>query len=249
LAFQTSLFLWVAQANHFSFNTAGLTDIVDHVAEQLRAFFREHHVTTSNGKGRRLSAKDSEIIDDARAFLTDALGSLKNITHGSLEKLKYSYTEFDKDAVIQDIIGYFPTDIGHEAWNKTRDLITDLKDAQSFDDAYTILENTANEYCTDEVYNPPEKEPTKCTGPKVRLEFVPKKCVIDSIGHEIDCKPAKLVLKKAPGTCVFKHHTAASWSGKVCKVSKEWGKDESVTKGGEPFSAGHISSAIKAEIQ
>lgn len=223
--------------------------MISQVSEQLREFFHQYGEEEDAGSRRRLSAAKADILDDAKAFLTDAVGSLVNMTKGNLHKLKFNYTEFNKDAVIQEIIDYFPNDIGHDVWNKTRVLMDELKNADSFDEALDKLETASEDYCKNDEYVDHEKEPTKCEGPKVRLAFEPKTCVIESAGHSIDCTPAKLVLKKIPGQCTFKHHKAAKWTGKECKVEKTWGKSSTEMHGGHEYTAGHISQYVKKEVQ
>ena len=221
---------------------AGIKDIVDEITAQLREFFQAH-----NGKGaaRRLNAADGQLLDDAKLFLADAFGNLKNFTSHGLDKLKYTYDEATKDQTIQDIVGDFlPVGLGKELLDNTMTLVDELKNADSFDEAYQIVEDASKDYCTKPDYSPSEKVPTSCTGPKVKLEFKPKSCVIDSKTHSIDCSPAQLVLAKAPGSCTFKHHTPYTWTGKECKVSKSFGKGDSTIKGGEPYTVGHISDGV-----
>eukprot|EP00889_Picochlorum_renovo_P002311 jgi/Picre1/29341/NNA_004731.t1 len=96
---------------------AGIRDIVEDITAQLRQFFQAH-----NGKGaaRRLNAADGKLLDDAREFLTDAFGNLKNFTQQRAEKLKYTYDEATKDRAIQDIVGdYFPMDLGKDLLDDT----------------------------------------------------------------------------------------------------------------------------------
>jgi len=224
--------------------------MISEISEQLREFFN-HYGEEKEENRRRLhaAATKDDMVQDARLFLTDAMGSLVNMTKGNLHKLKFNYTEFNKDAVIQEIIDYFPNDIGQDVWKKTRALIDELKTADSFDDALDKLEAASEDYCTPDEYNKYEKVPTICEGPKVRLEFEPKECIVEDSGHSIDCKPAKLVLRKVPGKCVLKHHAAATWKGKECKLVKEWGKESVKRKGGETFTAGHISEYVKKQVQ
>lgn len=77
---------------------------------------------------------------------------------------------------------------------------------------------------------------SKCTGPELELELKPKTCVIDATGHTIDCKPASLVMKKTPGKCTFKHHSAAKFEGHWCAIEKLHGVETLVTKGGDTYS-------------
>jgi hypothetical protein len=222
--------------------STGIRDIVEDITAQLRQFFQAH-----NGKGaaRRLNAADGKLLDDAREFITDAFGNLKNFTQQRAEKLKYTYDEATKDRAIQDIVGdYFPMDLGKDLLDDTLTLIDDLKSAESFDQAYEIVEAASEDYCTGPTYRESVKVPTECVGPKVKLEFKPKSCVIDSKTHTIDCTPAQLVLAKSPGSCTFKRHTPYSWTGKECKIEKSFGKEDTVTKGGEPYTVGHISDGI-----
>lgn len=227
--------------------STGIRDIVEDITAQLRQFFQAH-----NGKGaaRRLNAADGKLLDDAREFLTDAFGNLRNFTQQRAEKLKYTYDEATKDRAIQDIVGdYFPMDLGKDLLDDTMTLIDQLQDAESFDQAYEIVEAASKDYCTGPDYTKSEKKPTECEGPKVKLEFKPKSCVIDSKTHTIDCTPAQLILAKNPGSCTFKHHTPYEWTGKECKIEKSFGKEDTVTKGGEPYTVGHISDGIHKEVK
>jgi hypothetical protein len=88
----------------------------------------------------------------------------------------------------------------------------------------------------------PEKKQSTCEGPRVRLEFVPKKCVV--VDHELECLPAKLVLKKRAGRCIMKHLSPAKYKHKECKLEKKWGKDEEKLYGGDSYMAGHVSDQV-----
>lgn len=51
---------------------------------------------------------------------------------------------------------------------------------------------------------------------------------------QVVCDPAKLVLYKYPGECTLKYHSAASWTGKECRLRmKMGGEDFSRTHGGD----------------
>ena len=71
-----------------------------------------------------------------------------------------------------------------------------------------------------------------CTGPSVTIAVVPKVCVLEAATKQVVCDPAKLVLTKAPGSCVHKYKTASVWEGKSCKISGGAGFSDEVVIGG-----------------
>ena len=74
-----------------------------------------------------------------------------------------------------------------------------------------------------------------CSGPTVTLAYVPKICVLDPTNKAVVCDPAKLVLSKAPGSCNKPYYSAATWTGKVCKIDGEVGFVKAVQHGGNPY--------------
>jgi len=74
-----------------------------------------------------------------------------------------------------------------------------------------------------------------CKGPEIELEMVPKTCYIDASGHSIDCQPAKLVMKKTPAKCTYKHHSCAKYEGHWCAIEKLHGVETKVEKGGDTY--------------
>lgn len=200
--------------------------------------------------GRRLNA---DVSTDAKTFLADALAGLSKSAETAVtnakkigDKIHYKYTEATKESVLSDIMGKSflknLTDIdlldkmGIDSGVYTK-LMDDLANADSFSEAYDLISEASveSDICTKPKFTESTKAPTKCEGPTVSLELVPKECIIDSKTHTIDCTPAKLVLKKTPGSCTFKHHTAFSWKGKECKLSKTFGKSDTDTKGGDEY--------------
>lgn len=83
-------------------------------------------------------------------------------------------------------------------------------------------------------YDSGRKVPTTCTGPYIQLVFEPKTCIIDTKDKQVVCEPAKLVLYKYPGECNLKYHSAATWTGKECKLAKKCGFSKDIKLGGKP---------------
>ena len=81
-------------------------------------------------------------------------------------------------------------------------------------------------------FTPGEKVDASCTGPSVTIAVVPKVCVLEAATKQVVCDPAKLVLTKAPGSCVHKYKTASVWEGKSCKISGGAGFSDEVVIGG-----------------
>ena len=52
---------------------------------------------------------------------------------------------------------------------------------------------------------------------------------------QIICDPAKLVLRKIPGSCTLKYYSAFIWEGKECRFSKEIGVEKVKEIGGEAY--------------
>lgn len=221
-----------------------LSDFLGQITDSLTA------VLSGDKNGRRLNA---DVSTDAKTFLADALAGLSKSAETAVtnakkigDKIHYKYTEATKESVLSDIMGKSflknLTDIdlldkmGIDSGVYTK-LMDDLANADSFSEAYDLISEASveSDICTKPKFTESTKEPTKCEGPTVSLELVPKECIIDSKTHTIDCTPAKLVLKKTPGSCTFKHHTAFSWKGKECKLSKTFGKSDTETKGGDDY--------------
>lgn len=224
-------------------------DITDSLAEFM------NKIADKKTNGRRLSAKDDTLLTDAKDFFADVLSGLATKTEKLVDsaaeigdKIRYKYTDGNNHAILSDILGadygkYFPKNITLDALAKVgagdayTGLMQKLADADSFEQAYELLDKAAydSNLCTEESFEPSEKVPTECVGPSVVLDLEPKACVIDSKTHTIDCLPARLVLKKIPGYCTFKHHTPFTWTGKECKLEKTFGHGKEITKGGEEY--------------
>lgn len=238
------------------------------VAEEFRAYIDGANMTSIKaewekyqglaGNQRRLNGITIEQGDEARSFsgmkdlVEEALTAAVDLSKEGLDKLTLLKTNFEiptKGAAIEKVMGYMP-DFARWA-NETHAsavvLVENLKDAQTFDEATTAIEDAAEEFCTDEIYVPPEKVPTNCEGPRVRLEFLPKKCVV--VDHEIECRPAQLVLAKRAGRCTMKHYSPAEYTGKQCRFEKEWGKDSIDVFGGDEYTVGKVSDSLQAAIQ
>lgn len=212
----------------------------------------------SAGNQRRLNAitlKDGEnakSFGGIKEFVQDAFNSVVNLSQDGLDNLALLKTDFTiptKGEAIEKVMGYMPdfAQWADETHASTVVLVENLKDAQTFDEATAAIENAADEFCTDEIYTPPEKVPTNCEGPRVRLEFIPKKCIV--VDHEIECRPAKLVLAKRAGRCTMKHYAPAEYTGKECKFEKKWGKDTTDLFGGDDYTVGKVSEAVEQATQ
>lgn len=92
-----------------------------------------------------------------------------------------------------------------------------------------------NDHCHPSEYTLSEKVNSKCTGPEIELELMPKTCVIDASGHNIDCEPARLVMRKRPAKCTYKHHSPFEFQGDWCAIEKYHGVETFVTKGGDTY--------------
>jgi hypothetical protein len=238
------------------------------VAEEFRAYVDSANITAIKaewdkyqalaGNQRRLNGitieegGESRKLDGVKDLVEEALGTVVDLTKDGLENLSLLKTDFEiptKGEAIEKVMGYMP-DFSHwaeETHASAVVLVENLKDAETFDEATAAIEDAADEFCTDEIYEEPEKVPTNCEGPKVRLEFLPKKCIM--VDHEIECRPAQLVLAKRAGRCTMKHYSPATYIGKQCRFEKEWGKDSIDEFGGDEYTVGKISEHLEAVIQ
>ena len=99
--------------------------------------------------------------------------------------------------------------------------------------AHTL--QAVEEHCTPNEAIMSEKVNSKCKGPELELELQPKTCVIDASGHQIDCEPAKLGMRKIPAKCTYKHHSPFEFVGDWCAIEKNHGVETVVTKGGDTY--------------
>lgn len=202
-------------------------------------------VTIEDANGSR--KVDLSTKDGVHAFVQDAFASVLDLTEDGLDKLATLKSDWEiptKGEAIEKLVGYMPNfaEWASESHDAIRELMGELKEAETFDEATQVLEDAAEAYCTDEKFEAPEKKQSTCEGPRVRLEFVPKKCVV--VDHELECLPAKLVLKKRAGRCIMKHLSPAKYKHKECKLEKKWGKDEEKLYGGDSYMAGHVSDQV-----
>ena len=182
--------------------------------------------------GRHLSESNVKIVDDAKNFLSEALSSVRDFASKAGDKMRFSLEDVKNGGLADILGGQINTE---DLFSVDRSAFDGLKNAQSFDDAWDAIEDIEGQYCTGPEFTPSEKVPTTCKGPEIELEFEPKTCKVDSTGHSIDCKPARLVLRKIPGKCTYKHHTASVWEGKSCKITKKFGKEQEIIKGGDEY--------------
>jgi hypothetical protein len=188
-----------------------------------------HGAVTSDGlyKGENLVNAAKEILGDAMGFIKNVADSTVDMTRASLETLQ----ESEKFAEFMGARG-----ISFNADDLLdRSLMDNLKNSQTFEQALDALEAAIEDHCYPSEYIPSEKVNSKCTGPEVELELKPKTCYIDATGHSIDCEPAKLVMRKKPAKCTYKHHSAVEWEGDWCAIEKYHGVETLVTKGGDTY--------------
>lgn len=247
---------------------SGLKGMFGDVAEEFRAYIDGANMTAIKadwekyqglaGNQRRLNAitieegGESKSLGGVKDLVEDAFAAVVNLSKDGLDNLALLKTDFEiptKGAAIEKVMGYMPdfTHWADETHASVVVLMENLKDAETFDEATAAIEDAADEFCTDEIYEPPEKVPTNCEGPRVRLEFLPKKCIV--VDHEIECRPAQLVLAKRAGRCTMKHYSPAKYIGKQCRFEKDWGKDSFDVFGGDEYTVGKVSDHIDEAIQ
>lgn len=199
------------------------------IGAQLAGLFK-------SGNGRRLNAEESSLVDEAQTFLTDAMSRIHDMNQqvktniegrfADLPAMERSLDKYMKDiGIYTNYDGLFNGSFVH-----------DLIKADSLDEASAIIADAEEKICEPSDFKESEKKETECVGHEIKLVYEPKECIIDEKNHAIDCKPAKLVLKKIPGKCTFKHHTAPEWTSKECKLKTEFeihpGNSKSGEKGG-----------------
>lgn len=202
------------------------------IGAQLAGLFK-------SGNGRRLSAAEASLVDEAQTFLSDAMTRIHDMNSQVKSNIEGRFADLPS---MERSLNMYMKDIGiYKNYDGlfNGSLVHDLIKADSLDEAAAIVEKVEEDICTAEEYTPSEKKQTKCTGHEIKLVYEPKECVIDEKNHVIDCTPAKLVLKKIPGGCTFKHHTAPEWKSKECKMETEFeihpGKSHSGSKGGDNY--------------
>lgn len=201
---------------------------------QLISFFK-----STNG-GRRLNAAESEAVAGTTDAIARAMETIKEYETKAADNLKSLPRLYGSDQEISNALSKVLGDFGYSSSVSNMfdgTVIHDLITADTIEEAQQVIEDAEAQLCTPEDTSDAGKKPTECTGPEIKLVYEPKACTIDSLTHSIDCKPAKLVLKKVAGGCTFKHHTPFKWTGKVCKVKAEFGKTVNTdgSKGGEPY--------------
>lgn len=199
------------------------------LAAQLTALFQ------GDSNGRRLSAADGHLIDAATGFLASAIEAIADVGNSAIDKLEgltgdklsEALNVFNKEVNIENSWG----DFGNGAF------INEIKEAQSLAEATALYDAAEAELCEPLNYTLPEKVPTECEGPTIKLEYKPKTCIVEEHLKEIECKPAKLVLTKYPGKCTLKHHSPFEFIDKDCKQTTEFAwHDTTVTeKGGQEY--------------
>jgi hypothetical protein len=211
---------------------AAINEMANTIGAQLAGLFK-------SGNGRRLSAAEASLVDEAQTFLSDAMTRIHDMNSQVKSNIEGRFADLPS---MERSLNMYMKDIGiYKNYDGlfNGSLVHDLIKADSLDEAAAIVEKVEEDICTAEEYIPSEKMQTKCTGHEIKLVYEPKECVIDEKNHVIDCTPAKLVLKKIPGGCTFKHHTAPEWKSKECKMETEFeihpGKSHSGSKGGDNY--------------
>jgi len=215
----------------FIYNAA-INEMATSIGSQLAGLFK-------SGNGRRLNAAEASLVDEAQSFLSDAMTRMHDLN----QKVKTDIEGRFADAPsMERSLSLYMKDIGiYKNYDGlfNGSFIYDLITADSLDEASAIIEDAEAKICTPEEFIPSEKLPTTCVGHEIKLVYEPKECIIDEKEHVIDCKPAKLVLRKIPGKCTFKYHTAPEWKSKECKLETEFeihpAKSLAGEKGGAPY--------------
>lgn len=219
------------------FPAASLANMEKNVAASLTSLFGD----ASNG--RRLNAKEGELVDKASGFLSSAIAMISDASTHAIEKLE----GLTGDA-LDDALAHFTNDlIVENSWDSTEagkivgdgEFIARIKAAETLAEAQIIYEEYEDAFCIPAEINTDfgEKVPTKCEGPTIRLEYEPKECIVSDEDHSITCKPGKLLLRKYPGKCVMKHHRPFEFIGKECVGITEFSKkpDDIIIEGGEEY--------------
>ena len=221
-----------ATNSYLYFYIAAISEMAGTIGSQLAALFK-------SGSGRRLSAAEASLVDEAQSFLSDAMTRMHDMNQQVKTNIEGRFADLPS---MERSLNMYMKDIGiyknyDGLFNGT--IVHDLMKADTLDDAAAIIEDVESKICKGSKYTPSEKKKTKCTGHEIKLVYEPKECTIDEKNHVIDCTPAKLVLKKVPGKCVFKYHTAPEWKHKECKLETEFelhpGSSKSGTKGGANY--------------
>lgn len=203
-------------------------------------------IESADGTSRAINSADG-----LKGFISDAFSGAIDLSQEGLDRLAILKTGFEvptKGQAIEKLVGYMPqfANWADETHVQFKILTQNLTQADTFDEATAILEAAAQPYCEDGKLTPSTKKPTSCEGPKVALEFVPKKCVV--VNHELECRPAKLVLKKKAGRCTMKHYSPVEYKHKECQFSKTWGKNDTELHGGDEFTAGKVSTHLQEAV-
>lgn len=217
---------------HLDQPAASLLNMEKDVAASLTSLFSE----ASNG--RRLNAKEGEIVDKASNFLSSAIAALADASTAAIDKL-----ETLSGKALKDGLATFTNEVQTEnSWGDiigNGQFIQQIKDADTLAEAQTVYETYEDAFCTPADY-PGDfglKIPTTCEGPTIRLEYEPKECVVSDDDHAITCQPGRLVLKKYPGKCTMKHHAPFEFKGKECVGSTIFYKKDFTPEeyGGEEY--------------
>jgi hypothetical protein len=215
------------------------------VAAQLTAMF-----ASSNG-GRRLSAAEGDVVEHATGFLSSAISALADHATSAIEKI-----ENLSGSALEDALAKLTAELNIESpWGPESNMgggqfFTAIKDATTLAEAEAVYREYEAEICTpwqmniagehqgeftdEELFG--EKVATECYGPQIKLEYVPKECIVSDDDHSIECKPGKIVMKKKPGECIMKHWNPFVWISKECKAETDfWKKEGGATEGGETY--------------
>lgn len=173
-----------------------------------------------------ISTGAKQVYDSVASFLTDLLGDdWKSYVPESWTIPSFSWEDlanFDFETALDDFI--------------LNNNLEGLTNPESMKDVYDAISTLESKLCSPEEFTPGEKVPTTCSGPSVSIAFVPKTCVLDPADKVAVCDPAKILLNKNPGSCSLVHKTPSTWTGKECKVEKEFGSsDESMIVGGREY--------------
>jgi hypothetical protein len=175
------------------------------------------------------------LVEMAKDLLGDAMGFVKKVADSTVDMTRTTLEELTSDtSKLAEFMGARGVSFNADDL-LDKSFLENLKDSQTLDQIYDVLEDAVADHCHAAEFKPSEKVNSKCVGPKVELELKPKTCKIDASGHSIDCEPAKLVMKKKPAKCTYKHHSAVEWKSDWCAIEKLHGVLTNVTKGGDEY--------------
>lgn len=105
----------------------------------------------------------------------------------------------------------------------------------SVSDIQLQLEQLLLQFCSTEEFTPPTQVPATWVGSGATIALVPHTCLIFPENNTLACSPAQLVLYQNPGSYNKAYTSAASWTGKECKIQEQLGKGSMQLIGGANY--------------